>query len=126
MVVFFLLPSSFLLQLMPGILSPDSVELMLFPFLPSSLFLSFLSLNLFKGGSSSLLFFLMGCHLKSYIILCQFRGGDNCPLGQPGGGLGVSDWRTLVVQMHSDGWGKTSLSTGVRLSSPLFWPSHWW
>ena len=79
-----------------------------------------------KGGSSSLLFFLVGCHLKSYITLCQFRGGDNRPPGRPGGSLGVSDWRTLAVQMHSEGWGKTSLEMGVCLSSPLFWPSHWW
>ena len=126
MVVFFLLLSSFLLQLMPSITLPDSAELVLFPFLLSGLFLSFLSLNPFKGGLSSLLFFLVACHLKSYIILCQFRGGDNHPLGWPGGGLRVSDWRALVVQMHSDGWGKTSLGMGVHLSSPLFWPSHWW
>ena len=126
MVVFFLPPSSLLFQLMPGITSPDSAELVLFLFLLSGLFLSFLSLNLFKGGLSSLLLFLMGCHLKSYIALCQFFRGDNCPPGWPGGGLGVSDCGTLVVQMHSDGWGKSSLSTSVCLSSPLFWPSHWW
>ena len=28
--------------------------------------------------------------------------------------------------MHGDGWGKTSLGTGIHLSSPLFWPSHLW
>ena len=84
----------------------DSVELVLFPFLLSGLFLSFLSLNPVKGGLSSLLFFLVGCHLKSYVVLGQFRGGDNRPLGWPGGGLGVSDWRTLAVQMHGDRWGE--------------------
>ena len=76
--------------------------------------------------SSSLLFFLMSCNLKPHVVHWQFRGGDNCPPGWPGGGLGVSDWRTLAVQMHGDGWRKTSLSTGIHLSSPLFWPSYWW
>ena len=42
------------------------------------------------------------------------------------GGLRVSDWRTLVVQMHGDGWGKTTLSMGICLSSSLLWPSHLW
>ena len=126
MVVFFLLLSSFLLQLMPSITLLDPVELVLFSFLLSSLFLLFLSPYSLKGGSSSLLFFLPGCHLDSHIALCQVRGRGNSPLGQPGGGLGVSNCRTLAVQMHSDGWGKTSLGTSVHLSSPLFWPSHRW
>ena len=126
MIVFFLPLSSFLLQPMPGIMLPDSVELVLLPFLLSGLFLLFLSPDPVKGGLSSLLFLLMGCHLKSYIVLWQFRGGDDCPPGQPGGGLGVSDWRTLAVQMHGDGWGKTTLSMGIHLSSSLLWPSHLW
>ena len=57
---------------MPGITSPDSAELMLFPFLLSGLFLSFLSLNLFKGGLSSFFFFLVGCHHNLDVALCQF------------------------------------------------------
>ena len=111
---------------MPGITSPDPVELVLFSFLLSSLFLSFLSPNLFKGGSSSLLLFLAGCHFKAHVTLCQFGGRDSSLPGWPRGSLRVSYCRTLVVQMRSDGWGKTSLGMSVRLSSPLFWPSHRW
>ena len=126
MVVFVLPLSSFLLQPTPGVTSPDPAELVLFPFLPGSLFLSFLSPYLFKGGPSSLLLFFAGCHPESYIALSQFRGRDNSPLGWPGGGFGVSNCRTLAVQMHHDGWGKTRLSTSVCLSSPLLWPSYRW
>ena len=126
MVVFFLPSSSLLFQLASGITSLDPVELVLFLFLLSCLFLSFLSPNPFKGGSSSLFFCLTGCHLNVDIALCQFVRGDNSPLRRSGGGLGVSDCRMLVVQMHSDGWGKASLSMSVCLSSPLFCPSHLW
>ena len=111
---------------MPSITLPDPAELMLFSFLLSGLFFSFLSPNSFKGGSSSLLLFLAGCHFKAHIALCQIRGRDSSPLRQPRGSLRVSDHRTLVVQMHSDVWGKTSLGTSVCLSSPLFWPSYGW
>ena len=124
MVILLLLLSSFLLQLTPGIKLPDPAELVLFPFLLSSLFLSFLSPNSFKGGSSSLLLFLAGCHFKVHVALCQFGGRDSSPPGQPRGR--VSNCRTLVVQMCSDSWGKTSLGMSVLLSSPLFWPSHGW
>ena len=80
MIIFFLLLSSFLLQPMPGITSLDSAELALLQFLLSSLFVSFLSLDPVKGGSSSLLFFLAGCNLKPHAVHWQFRGDDH-PLG---------------------------------------------
>ena len=102
-VIFFLPPSPFLLQLMPGIASPDPAELVLFSFLLSSLFLSFFFPYSLKGGSSSLPFFLAGFHLDSYVEHWQVRGRGNSPQGWPGSGLGVSNCRTLVIQMHSDG-----------------------
>ena len=126
MVVFVLPLSSFLLQPMPGVTSPDPVELVLFPFLLGSLFFLFLSLYLFKGGLSSLLLFFAGCHPELHVALSQFRGRDNSPPGQPGGSFRVSNCRTLVVQMHHDGWGKTRLGMSVCLSSPLLWPSYGW
>ena len=126
MVVLFLLPSSFPLQPMHCVMLPDPVELLLFPFLLGSLFLSFLSPYLFKGGSGSLLLFFMGCHLESYITLCQFRGRDNSPPGWPGGSLRVGNCRALAVQLHHDGWGKTRFGMSACLSSTLFWPPDRW
>ena len=67
MIILFLLPSPFLRQLTAGFTSLSSVELILLLFLHGSLFVLFLFPDLVESGSGSLLLFLMGCDLKSYI-----------------------------------------------------------
>ena len=126
MIILFLPLSPFLHQLMPSFTLLSSSELTLLLFLYGGLFIPFLFLDPVKCGSSCLLFFLVGCNLNSHIAHQQFIRGSNCPPGWPGGCFRVSDWRALAVQMHGDGWRKTSLGMGICMSSPLFWPPYWW
>ena len=125
-VILFLSPSPFPLHTAHGVMPPDPMELLPFPFLAGSLFFSFLPSYLLQGGSGSLLLFFVSCQLESHVTQCILGGRNSGSPGWPGGSLRVGNHRALAVQLHHDHWGKTGLDTSACLSSPLLWPPYEW